>query len=424
LKYGKISLITDQYDTINLGDVLQDLACDYLYHTMGISEEQVIEISCNEMCTYDGEYAVVPVYNAVLDGYFEPYHTLSPKIIPVFLGLASDLSILPRNTVDYLKQYEPIGCRDQYTLDLMRGHGIRAYLGGCITTILPKREKAPEDGKIFFTHVPEQALPYVPKEYLERGEFLRQEGCFAEYSGRAKRRAAMKRAARDFYKRYEQEAALVVTSKLHSTLPCLAMGIPVVLVRDEMWKTFTFVDAFLPVWLPDTYEKIDWRPRAVVYDELKVTLLRHFQSRLRAAFEENRELCTIGDFYEMRKKTVSGLDFEMRLEKMVRVLQKNVGPDFSYIIWGAGIRGHMARGRIEKYFPQAKLLAYADKVKRGEFDGLPVIGIERLQEYPAAYIVICNNTGEAEAQRKMAELGRQEYRDYCSTNLKNEGEEK
>lgn len=417
MKFGKISLLTHNYESINFGDVLQDFACDYLYQCMGINQTDIIEIKYNEVCSYNGEYIVVPIYNAIMDGYFENKNILSPKIIPVFLGFVTDLTILSNEIVSYLRQYEPIGCRDEYTLNLLREYGIRSYIGGCITTILPKRKCEPKKGKVFLTDIPTNLVSFLPKTYLENGISITQMGFFPMEGDLEERRLRIKEAAKKFYKRYEEEASLVITSRLHSTLPCLAMGIPVILVRDEMWKSFKFVDAYTRIFLEGHYNEIDWSPKAFDYESLKSKILQLFIKRIRTTYIDNLQMIEVSEFYEQRVKTATEQDFEYRIELLLNVLNKNVQKNFSYIIWGAGVRGHIVQQKIEKEFPRARFVAYADKSKKGEFSGYRIIPIDNLNNYKDTYIIICNNTGEAEAINKMRELGKLEYKDYYSTNI-------
>ena len=39
------------------------------------------------------------------------------------------------------KKYEPIGCRDEYSCNYFRKHGIESYIMGCYTLCLPERDE-------------------------------------------------------------------------------------------------------------------------------------------------------------------------------------------------------------------------------------------------------------------------------------------
>ena len=73
---------------INIGDYAQLLAIDNLYAYMGVKEQDIVRIEYYDLLDYEGEYVILPI-NFI---FFNPYYgerelVLSPKIIPVFLGV-------------------------------------------------------------------------------------------------------------------------------------------------------------------------------------------------------------------------------------------------------------------------------------------------------------------------------------------------
>jgi len=63
----------------------------------------------------------------------------------VSVHLSSD-DLLTADEWRHLRRYEPIGCRDLHTLDIVRGRGISGYFSGCVSQALrlPGIEFAPE----------------------------------------------------------------------------------------------------------------------------------------------------------------------------------------------------------------------------------------------------------------------------------------
>lgn len=47
--------------------------------------------------------------------------------------------MLTNHGVTYLKENEPIGCRDRYTLNLLRQRGIESWFTGCLTLTLGEK---------------------------------------------------------------------------------------------------------------------------------------------------------------------------------------------------------------------------------------------------------------------------------------------
>ena len=56
---------------------------------------------------------------------------ITPSIVKEFFN---------KEVVKFLHENSPIGCRDQYTLELMQKNNIPAYFSGCLTMTLVKNE--------------------------------------------------------------------------------------------------------------------------------------------------------------------------------------------------------------------------------------------------------------------------------------------
>lgn len=129
----------------------------------------------------------------------------------------------------YLRSRGPVGCRDEATVTLLREAGVDAWFSGCLTLALQRPEVARGD-EILFVDVEGIAGPgadelaCMPAEAARRRRFLTHETRVV--NGHERRRQA-----RELLARYAA-AQLVVTSRLHCALPCLAMGTPVLLVKN------------------------------------------------------------------------------------------------------------------------------------------------------------------------------------------------
>jgi len=74
-------------------------------------------------------------YNSKLD--FPP----PDWIIPIYISMhINNPAILNANGVKHLKLYEPIGCRDLSTVDLLKKYNINAYFSGCLTMVLDLKD--------------------------------------------------------------------------------------------------------------------------------------------------------------------------------------------------------------------------------------------------------------------------------------------
>jgi len=216
----------------NLGDHIQTLATERF---LGCNP---INIERDKLSQYEGEKVIL-----LMQGYFfvnELHCSFPPSsnIIPVFTGFHIEDSHETRsfyssvNIIEYLRKYAPIGCRDESTMKFLENNEIEAYFTRCLTLTFPCRDKNIKGGKIFFIDEPEWLKPsrFTGKKFkkiYESAHFLTQvvDEKIAILSDEEKRLLAI-----DRIELLKNEAKLVVTSRLHIAAPCIAMGIPVVLI--------------------------------------------------------------------------------------------------------------------------------------------------------------------------------------------------
>jgi hypothetical protein len=142
-----------------------------------------------------------------------------------------------------------IGCRDTYTLDFLKSKGLPAELCRCATLTFPRYDgerrgvlavnvSEKTASRAMLKHAVGEKIVYS-KHYVDRLS----ENCVADGS--------FVRRLREAYDRLQQYrvAKLVITSKIHVTLPCIAFGTPVIYVgpRDVRYGVL------------DGIEPPDWR---------------------------------------------------------------------------------------------------------------------------------------------------------------------
>lgn len=207
----------------NLGDEIQSLAAERFLPRVDkkFDRDSLATISDKEP------------YLLIMNGWFSqfPRQSFPPpdNLIPVFFGfhLRTDPGnlhhFLSPPVIDYFKRHEPIGCRDRHTLELLQQRGVNTFLSRCLTLTFPRREKEPEDGKIFLVDV--DGIP-LPKEINKNSIRITH---IASYLYGDDLKSLMARRLLDIYR---DHAKLVITTRLHCALPCLAMGIPVIFFGD------------------------------------------------------------------------------------------------------------------------------------------------------------------------------------------------
>ena len=251
MKYGLIV----NFKTRNLGDDMQSYALEkFLPHV-----DYLIDLeNLDSFYTIAGEKVA-----AFLGGWY-----LHRKLLPISFHLTNregrGIFTLTDYGAEWLKKISPIGCRDEGTAEFLGVHGVPAYVSGCCTlTIKPFADVVPH-GKIVIADCSKEVIDFVKKNtrkkivtvshryavdklppevvaYAEEHDkkdiipTSHEPELFDEphekvfYKGTWSYRRALMEGLLRFY----QGASLVVTGRLHAALPCLAMGVPVLMINGE-----------------------------------------------------------------------------------------------------------------------------------------------------------------------------------------------
>lgn len=276
MKWGRITFANRAIERnfFNAGDTIQIFAIDIIYKEMQLNQNDIIDIPIDEIRTYHGEKVILPIA-----GYFQyesrnPVFPTSNDIIPIFLSIhCTSKQYLKHKS--FWKKYEPIGCRDESTMLAMRKIGCDAYLLGCITSLFPKRNFIPDTPHVFLVDVHPKAIHYIPKSIMQSAEYMTQDIPIDKNMSKQKIANIIQQQTKNIYCRYFNEATLIVTSRLHVAVPCMAMGIPVIVVKDGFDKRFGWLEKFLPLYTPDEYNTINWNPQPVDMEEHKKYLLQN-----------------------------------------------------------------------------------------------------------------------------------------------------
>lgn len=253
---------------VNIGDYIQTFAIDVIYEHLGIDKSQIVDIDRHDLSTYDGEEVVLPL-NAWF-GYTDDKLPLSEKIHPVFLGYHNMGDALPD-----MNKYGALGCRDEYTYNRLKKRGLDAYVSGCMTVLFPRREKQPEKEGIFIVDLPQSVINIIPENIRKKATYLSHEIKIVNDDGSEKTPAQLEQISADYIKRYEDEATLVITSRLHCAMLCLSKGINVIIARDSVDERFQFIDKFIKIYTPDNIDKVDWNGYAPDLEDFKKELLEY-----------------------------------------------------------------------------------------------------------------------------------------------------
>ena len=201
-------------------------------------------------------------------------HIFHSNCLPVSIHInnVKDLNYGP--SLESLKRIEPIGCRDMSTLHFLESQGIKAYFSSCLTTTLDKKYKyAGERSGIVYSDVDwlfKQGKFFPVRRWLKRVRIRKNLlGLLDAYSNEPMKvvthEAPLGLTHNQRFEKAEEllhlyaKSKLVITSRIHAALPCLALGTPVILVVEDYDSLrYQGLDEFLNhIWLRDGELEID-----------------------------------------------------------------------------------------------------------------------------------------------------------------------
>lgn len=276
MKYGLFTY-EENKKFFNVGDNIQSLAAKQFLPRVDtfINREKL------------GAYTGDPM-QLIMNGWFThnaqnwvPSENINPLFVSFHMNNTAAPAMLSEKGIAYLKKHQPIGCRDQFTADTLNAKGIEAYFTGCLTLTLDSYKVADsergdeiyivdplygyttykkvtydykrflrsiQNGSIFNIGKRKKHLDrFIDKELQKTAIYINQEPEAGKYTDAEK--FAM---AEDLLNKYAR-AKLVITSRIHCALPCLAMGTPVIFVNGFD----SFVDSCRFEGILDLFNRID-----------------------------------------------------------------------------------------------------------------------------------------------------------------------
>ena len=258
MKYGILC-----YKTNNVGDEIQSIAAKNFLPKIDfyLDRENLDKVKNNQKI------------KLIMNGWFmhNPKNwPPSDSIIPLFISFhIYAKGLTSKESLAYFKKHEPIGCRDIFTYKLLKKKGVKSYFSGCLTLTLRNKYKKRND-KILLVDVSPDIKKIIPKKFKRQiiclsfynfpnfilklrtffsrfkksdlGGFrliyllLRElkidpflEGVFSKIITRKTKFRKAEMLLDEFAK-----ARLVITSRMHCALPCLAFGTPVIFISENL----------------------------------------------------------------------------------------------------------------------------------------------------------------------------------------------
>ena len=235
MKYGLLYY----KDTDNIGDDIQSYAAArFLPRIDYMIDRENIESFVPEKKEY-----VYTIMNAwyIHDKYnfnFSPY--IYPLFISMFFkrflyedGITYGIDYLNENVICDLKKYSPVGARDIHTKKIFDRLGIDNYFSGCMTLTIEKFSNVKKEDYIVVVGLNNDEINYIKSKTNRPIKIIRQDvkrGIFSDETWETRKKRVEK-----ILKTY-QGAHMVITNKLHCSLPCLALETPVLLLYDKSFS--------------------------------------------------------------------------------------------------------------------------------------------------------------------------------------------
>ena len=248
----------------NIGDYIQSIAAKQFLKSVDI-----------KVCREELNKVKQPI-KLIMNGWFmhepknwPPSTSVIPKYVSFHIANHAIDSMLTKDAVAHFKKFEPIGCRDYYTQNILTKQGIKAYFTGCLTLTL-KKEDYVTDGvssgiifsdilfhkndnfnkkKIFKTirNPHKIIIGFFKKKKLDfhnkqKTNLIIEKLIPKEIINNSKKISNQNFKLKTHQEKFDEakrllsiyaSAELVVTSRIHVALPCLAFGTPVIFIKPE-----------------------------------------------------------------------------------------------------------------------------------------------------------------------------------------------
>jgi hypothetical protein len=179
---------------------------------------------------------IVVIYNGWFNENF--WNTIPSNITPIFQSFhlqhdthEDDESYaflvknfrIPRNEKNFTFMNGEVGCRDEYTVSYLKEKGINAYFSGCLTLTMTPPPNIDKNDKVLLVDV--EFFPWlagistITATQISSSKMTDNEGKLKEAENLLRKIAASR---------------VVVTTRLHTTLPAIAFKVPVIFVTKNI----------------------------------------------------------------------------------------------------------------------------------------------------------------------------------------------
>lgn len=247
-------------NTNNIGDYIQTLAVIKL-----VGEDYKI-LDRESLAAYIDKPRKIIINGWFMENplNFPPSINLKPLFISFHLNPSVSHKFLNKNTVNYLKAHQPIGCRDKHTQDILEKNNVKTFLSSCVTLTLKKKDFITTSYKkntalvigafdrlkpnveinkgiykmlISLIKTPYKFFNYQIKKMIFN-QWLKKQNVHLNFANQVVRKKISSHV--EGIKLAEQvlvkiaNSDYIITSRIHSALPAVAMGKKVIFINEGL----------------------------------------------------------------------------------------------------------------------------------------------------------------------------------------------
>jgi len=187
----------------------------------------------------------------------------------------------------------------------------------------------------------------------------------------------------------------------------MAMGIPVVSVRDTVSYRFGWLEKLLHIYTPDEYEQIDWSPDPVDYEHHKQLVTTFIKKRLEGQ-ECSNEMQVVHSFYMDRNRKKYEVETFTPIKKYIDNTWTDFEKPYKYGIWGLTDIAELTVEYITQRYPNAVLCHVYDKARTLSMRGIIAQHPENIVNYPDEVVFFTVLTAHTQVKEFFEGIGRPE----------------
>jgi len=211
---------------------------------------------------------------------------------------------------NYLNKFEKVGCRDQETIKRLEKYGVKnCYFTGCLTLTLNKFPDVEKQDYICAVDLSEDLVNKIKQSTNKEVKVMTQNNYDLVNMTFEERMKETEKFLKTF-----QGASAIITRRLHATLPSIALGTPVILLKQDGYEnekdrfqdfssfagnTFT-IKEFLQMDISDVINNP--KPNSDAYLEIRNNLIKSCEDFIESCEKSNMDTSKLPDIEEYRNK--------------------------------------------------------------------------------------------------------------------------